>query len=277
MPFIWNKNTNVSNLGVNIKDDEINKSVYITNLIRTDGFGAQFQTVLWTMLYAYMNNNPYVYTNIHSMDLITNVETIKDNENENTLDEVIEFIAFKNYYSNYSNQVVISKDGREIYNFIEGQINNVFKSQAFLEYKNIFYKNKTSRFDNTHLNVAVHIRRCGLWETENGRFRPGTHDTPNSYYLDKMNLIRNKYSDKSLKFHIYSQGSQDQFKELESDNTVFHLNERTLDTFSDLMFADILVTCASSFSYMAALLSNGEIYYMNFWHPPLEHWNVFHQ
>jgi len=55
---------------------------------------------------------------------------------------------------------------------------------------------------------------------------------------------------------------------------VFHLNENLFDTFTGLVAAEILVTSRSSFSYSAAILSDGEIYYQPFWHPPGEKWIV---
>ena len=39
-----------------------------------------------------------------------------------------------------------------------------------------------------------------------------------------------------------------------------------------LVSAEILVTSASSLSYTSALLSYGEIYYKQFWHPHSKEW-----
>ena len=87
-----------------------------------------------------------------------------------------------------------------------------------------------------------------------------------------MNRIRDDYRDRDIVFHVYSQGRVEDFAELASDQTVFHLNEKVLDTFTVLIFANVLVTCRSSFSYLAALLSDNVIYYMPFWHAPRSHW-----
>ena len=53
---------------------------------------------------------------------------------------------------------------------------------------------------------------------------------------------------------------------------ILHLNESVEDTFTAMVLADILVTSRSSFSYTAAILSEGIVYYMPFWHPPLPGW-----
>ena len=47
-----------------------------------------------------------------------------------------------------------------------------------------------------------------------------------------------------------------------------------IDTFMGMVNSNILVTSASSFSYIAAFLNEGEIYYKKFWHPPMEKWIV---
>ena len=243
--------------------------------MRTDGFGAQFQTILWGYLYAKLTNNDFVYTDICHIDLISNSGSIKDTENENTLEEVVEYMGFNKYCINratISDNVNIL-DGGETYKFIQSNMDAVFNSDIFKSYKTFFHADKINRFDQTYMNIAVHIRTLGNFERENDRFRPGTHDVPYTYFLNCMNAIRKTHADKKLKFHIYSQGDESLFKEFVADDTILHLNEKVLDTFSDLVFADVLVTTRSSFSYLAALLSNNDIYYLEFWHTPLSHWN----
>ena len=249
----------------------------VTNYKRTDGFGAQFQSVLWTMIWANLTGKIFVYSDIDHIDLISNSGTVADTEVENTLEETIDYMGLKKYCIPYD--AGMHADVPRIthnvpYEFIQKDMTRSFNSGIFLEFKAFFLQDKVNRFKNDRTNVAVHIRRLGNFERENNRFRPGTHDTPNSYYLDTMNLIRNRYSDKNLLFHVYSQGSETDFQELAGSDTIFHLNEKVLNTFTDLIFADILVTCRSSFSYLAALFSNNDIYYLPFWHPPLSHWNI---
>ena len=86
--------------------------------------------------------------------------------------------------------------------------------------------------------------------------------------------IREKYKHKDLQFHIYSQGNIQDFDYFISNDTIFHINEDLTNTFIGLVVADILVTSASSLSYSAALISDGEIYYLPFWHPPLDNWII---
>lgn len=250
---------------------------YITNVTRTDGFGAQFQSVLWIYLWAELTDKTFVYTDIKHIDLISNSGTVKDTENENTLIEVSDYMGFNKYCmgKDLDNGQINNTSENLAYDFIQKNMDYVFNSKAFLSYKEFFYKDKVNKFNKEYMNVAIHIRKLGNFEKENGRFRSGTHDLSDEYYLDKMNIIRNKFGDKKILFHIYSQGTNDMFKNFMYDDTVLHLNEKILDTFTDLIFADILVTCRSSFSYLAALLSNNQVYYLTFWHPPLNHWIKF--
>ena len=243
----------------------------ITNALRTDGFGAQFQSILWTILWAENTGKCFEYTDIQHIDLISNSGTIKDTENENTLDDVVKYMSIKdNYPSATSSTSPVTHVSP--YHFVEANIDSVFQSESFRRFKERFYVGKVRRFDTSRVHVAVHIRRMGNFEQENGRFRAGTHDVPNTEYLSIMNRIREEYQGRDIEFHIYSQGSIHNFTELQSEQTTFHLNERVLDTFTDMIFADVLVTCRSSFSYMAALLSDNVVYYMPFWHPPRSHW-----
>ena len=73
-------------------------------------------------------------------------------------------------------------------------------------------------------------------------------------------------------FHIYSQGNEESFNNYKNDDTILHINEDVCKTFLGLVAANILVTSSSSFSYCAALLSDGEIYYKQFWHTPRKDW-----
>ena len=57
-------------------------------------------------------------------------------------------------------------------------------------------------------------------------------------------------------------------------NTFFHLNEDICETFTGLVASDILVTSASSLSYIAAFLTEGIVYYQPFWHPPASKWII---
>ena len=159
-----------------------------------------------------------------------------------------------------------------IRSFIENNINSFYNNEHMDFIKDCFWKNKNrNHFNNSKKNIAVQIRR----ENEHDRGMAGERaSTPNSYYLHVMNVIRNNNVDKELLFHIYSQGNLSQFIDLANEDVVFHLNQDISDTFVGMVAADSLVISPSSFSYVAALLSDGEVYYKPFWHNPKEHWKI---
>ena len=111
----------------------------------------------------------------------------------------------------------------------------------------------------------MHVRRPN---EEDDRVE-GTN-TPNEIYLRIIDHLRKTYELQHPLFHIYSQGEESSFKEVfNMSDIVLHLNKPIEVTFPSFVFADILVTSQSSFSYAAALISDHLIYYMPFWHPPL--------
>ena len=124
-------------------------------------------------------------------------------------------------------------------------------------------------FKNNRLNIAVHIRRPNVQDD-----RINGTDTNDAYYLYIINYIRTKYSNKELIFHIYSQGELSKFECYKNKDTELHINEELTSTFLGLVGAEILITSRSSFSYSAALLSDGEVYYLPFWHRPRQNWIV---
>jgi hypothetical protein len=160
----------------------------------------------------------------------------------------------------------------DMINEFEENIDDYCNSDGMQFIKDCFWKNKErDHFKNNKINVAVHIRRENEGDMGKGEDRV---TTPNSYYLNVMNEIREKYvgSDKELLFHIYSQGNIENFKELENEDVEFHLDEYALTSFIGLVAADILVISPSSFSYAAAFVSDGIVYAKPFWHRLKKDW-----
>jgi hypothetical protein len=129
----------------------------------------------------------------------------------------------------------------------------------------------------TH-HLSVHIRRPNCDDT-----RPnGGEEYTNEYYIRSLLNIRETYMNRDSKnriqYHVYSQGTDDKFADLckhaiIGDDVMMHLNDTNEDTFIGMTLADILVTSASSYSYTAAFLCDGDIYYTDFWHKPCSWWN----
>ena len=239
---------------------------------RGDGFGAQFLTIIYSAAYCNHHSLEFVYKPIRIM------EHNYDNDPE-FINKIEELINFRNNFTNYNNLTQNEKEGVvdfqiwDIINLIKKDCNLYLGRDNIQTIRKYFLENKNlNYFDNNYFNVAVHVRR------------PNSHDNrieggniPDTYYLNTINKIRQKHSDKKLLFHIYSQGDVNNFASYLNDDIVLHINESLSDTFISLVTADALVMSASDLSYSAAVLSLGEIYYLYqgwYAHPPLSHWIV---
>jgi len=232
----------------------------VTNKQRTDGFGAIFQNILYILVWANDTNHKFLPSYNETFEHnYTNEKYFVQNLNK--------FMGF-----DYTLITTITEPVKqlytEIYPYVEQRIDKLFSSDVFLTYKKFFFHDKKNPYDGINHIVAVHIRRHNSHDS-----RIAGTDTPNEYYLSIINKIRSKYTgEKELKFCIYSQGSEKDFELFKFDNVELILNTTTESTFLGLVYADELITSASSLSYVAGLLTNGKVHYKTFWHPPLQSW-----
>jgi hypothetical protein len=117
-------------------------------------------------------------------------------------------------------------------------------------------------------DIAVHIRRGDV----QSRTLPGkSRYVPMAFYEKLIPALIDRHPHHTI--HVFSEGKQREFQTISGAGRVrLHLNEAAHETFIQLMTAGTLVTSRSSFSYVAALLSRGYIYYFPFWHPPSPTW-----
>jgi hypothetical protein len=249
---------------------------YYTTAPRTDGFGAQFQNIIVDILYTYNNTNHiYVFPNI------ARFEHNYTNDSRFT-ERLVSYMNMRGEFplpSNVSPRDVKYYSTNTTYPFVEHNLGRLLKSQTMKDVKTTFYAGKNTPFDTTYYNVAVQIRRFNNIDT-----RMAGADTPHSYYLGLMNHIRATHragtDKKPLRFHIYSQttatDTEAVFQEKYgiANDTELHLNGDVLPTFHAMVFADALICSGSSFSYCAALLNNGVVYYKRFWHRPADFWLI---
>lgn len=244
--------------------------MYYTTHPRIDGFGAQFQNIIIDILYTYSaTTNQYVFPNIASFEHnYTN--------DPGFTSRLARYMNLRGHFSlpsgvggtihNYSS--IVSN-----YSYVENNLTRLLASPTMNLIKSLFYADKTTPFDTTFYNVAVHVRRHN-----NADSRIDGTNTPSDYYLNVMKYIRANHGadEKPLRFHIYSQcnDEMDLRQNFTHTDTEFHLNGDVLPTFHGMVFADALVTSASSYSYCAAFLCNGVIYYKKFWHTPADNWIV---
>jgi hypothetical protein len=232
-----------------------------------DGFGAQYQRRIQTYIYCNMNNLNFVYNPLRI------VEHNYNNDNDYN-DKLENLMNLKNNIININGNINFKTldYGSIVMPFFEKNIDICCENKDMKFIKDSFWENKDKNFfNNNKFNVAIHIRR----ENHVDKGIAGDRvTTPNSYYLNVMNNIRNKHKDKNILFHIYSQGKIENFIDLASDNVMFYINYDIIETFKGLVSSEALVISPSSLSYVAALISDGEIYYKNFWHKPRSSWTI---
>jgi hypothetical protein len=249
-------------------DKEKQKLIFID---KNDGFGSQFQSIVFYILYAHFNNLDYVHKKIKNMEHNYNNES-------DFIERVNHCMNIQGNYDDYDdydyikniNAYSINTSSREhIYRVVEDNLDlYTSNNEAIDKIKKCFWQNKDKDvYKNNKFNVAVHIRRPNIHDDR----IEGTN-TKDSYYLNAINSIREKYKNKDVCFHIYSQGIIENFDCYKNDDVIFHIDEEVTKTFIGLVGSDALVMSASSFSYIAAILTDAEVYYLPFWHRAKKEW-----
>lgn len=239
---------------------------------RTDGFGAQYQNIIFDILFtsAMTPNVQYVFpSNLERMRFEHNYEN--DPTFSNRLIRCMNLDAKFNVTKPIQ---VIRYKGTENYAFCEANLTRLLETNAFKLIKQLFFEGKSTPYDTTFYNVAIHVRKHSAHDM---RIHKRTNE-PNAYYINVMRFIIENYKGtKPIRFHVHSQGgANNEFTNFSATRAevVMHLNESVEDAFNGLVFADALATSASSFSYVAAMLTDGVVYYKQFWHKPSMKWVI---
>ena len=148
-----------------------------------------------------------------------------------------------------------------------------------LKFRNSFARNKDKLiYNSNNFNIAVHIRRGDIViGNENKNHNLIIRWLNNSYYEKILiNIINNLKTAKPKNIYIFSQGERKYFSEFDKfENVHYCLDMNPIESFLHMVYADLLVTSKSSFSYKPALLSNSiKICPRNFWHgyPDKDDW-----
>lgn len=148
--------------------------------------------------------------------------------------------------------------------------------QSYIQEK--FYASPVRESDLTpysldHFNIAVHLRRGDITIGQtNGDPNLTMRWLSNDYYtrvLDNVLPLVKERTKKPIHIYIFSQGKKSDFSELEKyDNVHFYLDLNPESTFLSFIYADMLITSKSSFSYKPALLNRDGIKVCPkiFWH-----------
>jgi hypothetical protein len=125
-------------------------------------------------------------------------------------------------------------------------------------------------FSQDHFNIAVHVRRGDIVEGQkNGNANHQMRWQDNDYFKNVLeNVLKILNTDKPVAIYLFSQGIPEDFRDFDSfENLRLCLDMNAQDSFLHMVFADLLVTSKSSFSYKPALLSKGiRVCPKDFWH-----------
>ena len=168
-------------------------------------------------------------------------------------------------------KIIRSYENKKIIFFLE--FNQYYKKQyevaSILNKK--FFASKERKKDETifkkkNYNVAIHVRIGDITSSEKLRKK---RFLDVEYFVHAINKALSVIkTNKKIKIHIFSQSHQNSFSKFTKFRNVhffFHFNQ--YKTFLHFIYADLLITSKSSFSYKAGLISkNIKISPKIFWH-----------
>lgn len=141
--------------------------------------------------------------------------------------------------------------------------------------QNKFYSASARRNDRLvykagSFNIAIHVRRGDIMEGD-VHFDPewAKRYQGNDYFVNALRVALEYCKDKtSIHIYLFSQGEQEDFQEFsEFPNLHFCLDMDAQSSFLHMVYADVLITSKSSFSYKPALLNKGVKFCpADFWH-----------
>jgi hypothetical protein len=133
-------------------------------------------------------------------------------------------------------------------------------------------------YSKDNYNIAIHVRRGDIaigQQNKNPNLLMRWQD--NGYFANVLSNVLDKIkTGKTIAIYLFSQGNKKDFKDFECfSNLHFCLDMDVQNSFLHLVYADLLITSKSSFSYKPALLNKGiKVCPKNFWHgyPDTDDW-----
>jgi hypothetical protein len=132
------------------------------------------------------------------------------------------------------------------------------------------------KYSNEHFNIAIHVRRGDIMADPTNPNLQMRYIA--NYYFEKVldQVLLRFPSEKPTHIYFFSQGKPADFPDFQKYNNLhwcFDIDAR--DSFLHMVYADLLITSKSSFSYKPALLNKGiKVCPQDFWHgyPDTENW-----
>tara|TARA_R110002126_G_scaffold187448_3_gene336140 strand:- start:769 stop:1575 length:807 start_codon:yes stop_codon:yes gene_type:complete len=218
--------------------------------LNTEGIGALAQYQLMCMGLANTYNNEYTFTPFKNLQHYQYFNVTQEEFGR----DVNELFSFsKSPEPSASTEVMTASQV-----MTQGQIHleSIF---PFLRQQELFLEDDKKYFNKEEINVAIHVRVYTKTDCDPSPVREcfnvvGLLDHK-AYYANIISSLKRLYKDRKVTYHIYSQGSPDDFKfffELDS-NVLLHIEEYPTISVYHMANADVLVMANSSLSYIAHL------------------------
>jgi hypothetical protein len=266
----------------NNKIDRINHPPFVnvvTNPTKsTDGFGENFKLLIYSVMFAELHGCKFLYTPFKQMEHNYDMDPEYLAKKEHLINFIGNFEQVPNE-DDTNQQKPYVLDTFELLRFYQTNIVQCAESKSLDRIKDLFRANKTDPFDKSYMNVAIHIRRMNKEDykrTNNPNVCLMGMDVPDDLYLTSISQVEQISGDRPVRIHIFSQGKPEDFEIYlkNNNNVVLHLNEDLESTFTQMVYADVLLTAPSALSYSAALISRGIVFYIEFCNPKLPKWNT---
>jgi hypothetical protein len=130
-------------------------------------------------------------------------------------------------------------------------------------------KNDLLFYDKENFNIAIHVRRGDIMKNVETNSNMKIRFLSNEYYIKVLHtILKVIHNNKKIHIYLFSQGSQSDYPEFQNESNMhWCLNMEAKKTFLHFVYADLLITSKSSFSYKPALLNKGiKVCPRNFWH-----------
>lgn len=265
----------------------------------TDGWGEEGigSVVQWNiLLYAlskdldvkfcadsFSNINHYQYNNISCEEWSNQFTQFFNFEKVNNPDLEINFygnlLDLKNHIDNHdkSSIQVLNIPKQFIVNNCLNRLDEFSNKNLFSEIKNNLFFDDNTYFENTYLNICLHLR------STNPSDIPPEFPAMETYgiwiggnkIINLINQLKELYSKRNVKFYIHSQGEETNFLDLKEQTTEkfiveLKLNQTPASDLYHMSNADVLILAKSSYSWIAHLLNNNLIFARNDFHQPIK-------
>jgi len=256
---------------------------------KTDGFGCQYNAILSGI--AFCEHDPnynYIHTPFYS---VSHGWGWEENEPESSwkkrTDELNEFIGIP--YPQEKQQI----DKAQRFNktvFNDNRPSNWYDDQTLKKIRKYYWS--TPKPSKCEQDIVVHIRRGDVQPDGKGSDRRKRY-TANEWYGGRIPWVASMYPE-SYTIAIHSEGEMDEFESIMDDwptslidrttwklgkywkhNVEFDLKR----AFHDMVTSKVLVQSKSAFSYVAGILSEGDVFYysgnkQSGQRYPLDNWRV---